>query len=253
MAHRTVAILALALCVSIAAAQQGDQAVAAGNCVPGCKNRGVCTAIEGLADEFFCKCPPGYMGADCTAMYQECTKGLVCYNGGKCTAGDSPDTETCACPAKWTGATCKVPVETCTNKTANPLSCMNGGTCMLDTAVNEHYCKCPPNVRGRHCQFGVKECKDGMYCMNDGSCTSDGLSCSCPSGFFGLHCQNNMRDPNADRIAKPVPKWAIALAVVGSVLLVAGAGFIGFLIHREKKGSPYFRQWQNDVQGVSHI
>jgi hypothetical protein len=73
------------------------------------------------------------------------------------------------------------------------------------------------------------------------------VSCS------GLHCQNNQRDPNADRIAKPVPKWAIALAVVGSVLLVAGAGFIGFLIHREKKGSPYFRQWQSDVQGVSHI
>ncbi|KAF8071155.1 RH17 [Scenedesmus sp. PABB004] len=216
-------------------------------------NGGVCTAIEGLADEFFCKCPAGFMGADCTAVYQECQKGLVCYNGGQCTAGDQPGSETCACPAKWTGATCKVPVETCSNKT-DSLACMNGGACMLDTESNEHYCKCPPNVRGRHCQFGVKECKDGMYCMNDGSCSNDGMSCVCPSGFFGLHCQNNKRDPNADRIATgKLPGWAIALIVIGAVLTVAGAATIGFLVHRERKGSPYFKQWQNDVGGVSHI
>jgi len=32
-----------------------------------------------------------------------------------------------------------------------------------------------------------------MYCMNDGTCSADGLSCQCPSGFFGLHCQNSER------------------------------------------------------------
>lgn len=53
--------------------------------------------IEGT-DEAYCKCTAGFMGPDCTAAYMECDKGLVCYNGGQCTAGDSPDTQTCGCP-----------------------------------------------------------------------------------------------------------------------------------------------------------
>jgi hypothetical protein len=46
MASRAAAIVALALCLSSAFAQTGDQTVPAGNCVPGCKNRGVCTAVS---------------------------------------------------------------------------------------------------------------------------------------------------------------------------------------------------------------
>lgn len=57
--------------------------------------------VEGLTDEYFCRCPQGFMGADCTAVYEECQKGLVCYNGGKCTTGDTPGSETCACPGKF--------------------------------------------------------------------------------------------------------------------------------------------------------
>eukprot|EP00878_Enallax_costatus_P009856 GHUV01010290.1.p1 GENE.GHUV01010290.1~~GHUV01010290.1.p1 ORF type:complete len:253 (+),score=22.58 GHUV01010290.1:538-1296(+) len=245
-----ILLLGLALCVSAySAAAQGNQ------CVPGCKNGGVCEAVDGLADEFFCRCPPGFMGADCTAVYEECEKGLVCYNGGKCTDGDSPGTQTCACPAKWTGATCKVPQEACSNKTSGGLFCMNGGTCQLDADANEFYCKCPPNVRGRHCQFGVKECKDGMYCMNDGSCSADGNSCVCATGFFGLHCQNNERDPNADRIARPgqLNAGAIAGIVIGSVCFAVLLAGIGFLIHRERRGRPVFKQWENQVTGVTHI
>ena len=93
-----------------------------------------------------------------------------------------------------------------------------------------------------------------MYCMNDGTCTSDGMNCDCPSGFFGLHCQNNRRDPNANRIATgSLPSWATALIVIGGVLTLAGIGVIGFLVYMERMGSPYFKQWPNSVSGVNHI
>jgi hypothetical protein len=58
--------------------------------------------IEGT-DEAYCKCTAGFMGPDCTAAYMECDKGLVCYNGGQCTNGDSPDTQTCGCPREYGG------------------------------------------------------------------------------------------------------------------------------------------------------
>eukprot|EP00775_Hariotina_reticulata_P007742 gene7742-7941_t len=102
-------------------------------------------------------------------------------------------------------------------------------------------------------EFGVRECKDGMYCMNDGVCSPDGLSCQCPSSFFGFHCQNNERDPNAGKIARGsyIPPWAIALIAIGAVLTVAGAAVAGFLIYRERKGRPYFnKQWQSDMSSA---
>jgi hypothetical protein len=84
-----------------------------------------------------------------------------------------------------------------------------------------------------------------MYCMNDGLCSADGLSCICPSSFFGIHCQNNRRDPNAGKIPTgTLPPWAIALIVIASVLAVAGAVLAGVLIYRERRGTPVFKQWQ---------
>jgi len=229
-------ILAVLLCTPLVLAE-GPK------CVPDCKNGGACTQIDGT-DEAYCKCQKGFMGATCEAQYQECEKALVCYNGGKCVTGSNPNSQECACTPDWTGATCKVPVVRCGNNT--DVHCMNGGTCMFDPKGKEWYCKCAPNVRGRHCQFGVRECKDGMYCMNDGVCSADGTTCECPASFFGLHCQNNRRDPNADRIAQGsyLPGWAIALIVIACVLAVAGAVLAGILIHRERKGTPVFKQWQ---------
>lgn len=87
-------------------------------------------------------CAAAASTTDCTAVYKECPKGLVCYNGGQCTEGESPGEQACACPTKWTGATCKVPVEMCSNGTSrSDLHCMNGGSCAYDADAREYFCK----------------------------------------------------------------------------------------------------------------
>ena len=174
----------------------------------------------------------------------------MCYNGGQCVANPAkPDEETCACAANWAGATCKVPHVTCGNST---LACMNGGDCVLDEALNEWFCACPPNLRGRQCQLGVQECKEGMFCMNNGQCDDSGLHCVCQGGFFGIHCQNNNRDPFADLIPrKKLPGWAVALIVFASLIAVAGVAGIVFLVRRERRGTPYFKSWQDNAAGLT--
>ncbi|KAI8465125.1 MAG: hypothetical protein J3K34DRAFT_438005 [Monoraphidium minutum] len=219
-------------------------ASAAPMCNPKCSINGVCTQSEGNIQ--FCKCNPGYWGETCTAMYKECKKGLVCYNGGMCVPDSSkPDQEQCACQKGWTGATCKVPHTTCGNST---LTCMNGGECILDDTINQWFCQCPPNLRGRQCQLGVTECQQGMFCMNNGACALDGVSCACPAGFFGIHCQNEERDAFADMIPrKKLPPYAVALIVIASLVAVAAIGLIAFLVVRERRGRPYFKGWQESA------
>lgn len=244
MKGAAVVLLGLAL-FAVAVSGQDD----VGTCDPPCKNGGACTKSENL---FFCKCKAGFWGETCTAKYEECQKGLVCYNGGACVADPKkPDQETCSCPINWTGATCKVPRKICGNTTANALTCMNGGECALDEATSEYYCACPANLRGRQCQLGVQECKEGMFCMNNGQCSDDGLKCDCPSGFFGLHCQNDERDAFVDMIPrKKIPNWAIALIVIASLIAVGCIGLIAFLFVRERRGRPVFKSWQDGAAGL---
>lgn len=239
MKRASMILLALALFMGAASAQL--------KCDPGCSANGVCTESDG--NMAFCKCKPGYWGETCSAMYTECKKGLVCYNAGTCVQDPSkPDQEQCACAKGWAGATCKVPHVTCGNST---LACMNGGECVLDETISEWFCACPPNLRGRQCQLGVMECKEGMFCMNNGACSDDGLKCECPPGFFGIHCQNDERDAFADLIPrKKLPPYAVALIVIASLIAVTAIGLIAFLVMRERKGRPYFKSWQENAAGL---
>jgi hypothetical protein len=116
---------------------------------------------------------------------------------------------------------------------------------VLDETINDWFCACPPNLRGRQCQLGVMECKQGMFCMNNGRCSDDGLKCECPAGFFGLHCQNDERDAFADLIPrKKVPDWAAGLIALGALISVLAFAIIGLIFYRERRGRPVFSEWK---------
>uniref|UniRef100_A0A2P2I3S5 Wnt inhibitory factor 1 n=1 Tax=Hirondellea gigas TaxID=1518452 RepID=A0A2P2I3S5_9CRUS len=119
-----------------------------------------CAPIEVL--ERSKRCPPGYLGANCTESlcYPHCLHGGVCTAPGRCT-----------CPPGYHGRYCQGGI--CTEK------CQHGGKC-----VQKDRCSCTRGFYGDTCQYS----KCAVPCVNGGRCRGAN-KCRCPTGFGGQHCE----------------------------------------------------------------
>jgi hypothetical protein len=200
-------------------------------CAPNnpCMNGGICFPRN---DGWFCECPPGTYGDDCSGNVNDCypnpcvngecedridgfncdcddgfTGELCnvevngcdpnpCQNGGKCLVLEDEDID-CDCLDGWRGRRCEVPDAPC-----DPNPCQNGGVCSSDDA-GDFSCACAPGYTGRRCQMQVAgDCPSPNPCQNGGTCVPLGggeFTCSCPSGYALPLCQCRGDDvPQAD-------------------------------------------------------
>jgi hypothetical protein len=209
-------------------------------CTLDCTNGGVCGLDRrrhhrrGLDEQepeeegqFFCTCPPGFVGALCEEDDEAewCT--LTCFNGGVCQLLDTPDDDqlldtpdddndndnnqggmACECPDGFSGRECQsfVQDDVCV------LECANGGACMHDhdgriileeddDGQSGEFCVCPVGFVGER-----KPCSNGGICrlvdcrlveiavdcdddVADDQVIIDQEICECPVGFSGTFCQ----------------------------------------------------------------
>ncbi|XP_078317513.1 uncharacterized protein LOC111120118 isoform X8 [Crassostrea virginica] len=164
-----------------------------------------------------CSCPPGYSGAQCQNLVDECHYNF-CGDNGYCI--DEIMNFTCVCKPGFTGRFCTENLNECL---ANP--CRNGARCIPGN--NNFSCVCPPGFEGKQCEINRDECspfpcnlttaidcKDGIndytcvcregwtgkwceirnhscpyQCQNGGTCNGSALRCDCRAGFTGPYCE----------------------------------------------------------------
>eukprot|EP00808_Paulinella_micropora_P022407 g74689.t1 len=154
-----------------------------------CVNGGLCLD-EQTARGFYCSCPPGWTGENCSMVdytipqNSPCTSGRSpCLHNGVCVPagpGGGPSAISggglyvCVCPlslaggAAWAGFHCEVVAsDPCA---ARP--CLNGGECqsVLSTLSDSFICSCPPGYSGPTCTVETScssDCNDGDVCSKD--------------------------------------------------------------------------------------
>lgn len=98
-----------------------------------CANGSTCTTV---ANQFSCKCLPGFTGQKCETDINECDIPGQCQHGGTCL--NLPGSYQCQCPQGFTGQHCDSPYVPCA-----PSPCVNGGTCR-QTGDFTFECNCLP-------------------------------------------------------------------------------------------------------------
>lgn len=98
-----------------------------------CANGSTCTTV---ANQFSCKCLPGFTGQKCETDINECDVPGQCQHGGTCL--NLPGSYQCQCPKDFTGQHCDSPYVPCA-----PSPCVNGGTCR-QTGDFTFECNCLP-------------------------------------------------------------------------------------------------------------
>ena len=168
---------------------------------------------------YYCSCPDGFSGLDCSRPYLECdaftsTIGMNarCYHGGVCLLeGQIEDTEYaafCECSGakyngqRYAGKYCEVAVEDneyCPDHEG--LFCLNGGTCPTGGARAPRLCTCRDGYFGEHCEYVTSKGPDcTLECFNEGVCrvgranapwgNQDDFYCECPKGYGGIQCEH---------------------------------------------------------------
>ncbi len=167
-----------------------------------CKNGSACKAGDGSevdhmlvgllssrtsdvdGSSYYCECPPGYIGHDCSMEVKECTSNredLVhsCYFGSECIEADNEYgllDKFCDCSRAHTedgkfvaGLMCQYTSSTmCVDNDKDFVSttdayCTNGGTCQSIVGPNEDFpgCVCENDKwDGKHCEFEEGVLKD---------------------------------------------------------------------------------------------
>ncbi len=143
------------------------------------------TCIDGLA-MFTCTCATGWQNTTCSQRVDKCLTANPCLNGANCTNGLTDAAPTCLCAAGYTGATCSVYSAVC-----NPNPCQNQGQCSPSANQLTAVCTCSPSFTGSRCETPVDFCA-GQTCSNAGRCVASpataSYTCICDSGFEGVNC-----------------------------------------------------------------
>lgn len=186
-----------------------------------CVNGGYCKDNYQDSPNHPCRCGDKHDGPHCEfdkGAVPECTR--TCQNGGKCKLGIPGDTvvgqddllfnfwknhsdyQFCECEPGTFGTDCEIKGDKCGDH-----HCFHGGTCIKRRNAGggvSNFCDCTTGERdgkafaGQYCQYSSSHfCDKGdtpngqQFCVNGGSCKSDGshLGCDCPDGFHGPICE----------------------------------------------------------------
>ena len=150
-----------------------------------CQNSGVC---NNPAEEFECKCPPGFNGTTCAENIDECFDN-ECKNGD---CEDGINSYTCRCDPGWIGEYCEIDQDEC--EEFQP--CKNGGICTQTATPGGYTCTCTDEYKGDNCQYlKVRTCKESP-CSNGATCINhpefvdpDKFTCDCAPGYEGHTCE----------------------------------------------------------------
>ncbi|XP_065193730.1 neurogenic locus notch homolog protein 1-like [Sycon ciliatum] len=139
-----------------------------------CSGQGVCDNNQ------VCRCNPGFTGAICDAMTDECGS-MPCQNGGTC--NDLGLVFECNCPTGTSGDLCQTIIDNCLS-----MPCANGATCT--NGLNTFSCECVPGFTSSNCSEIIDNCMD-MPCENGATCVNaiNMFTCNCAAGFTGDTCQ----------------------------------------------------------------
>ncbi|XP_034025619.1 protein crumbs homolog 1-like [Thalassophryne amazonica] len=142
---------------------------------------------------FICRCPPGFIGQNCSMNVNECESG-PCQQGGSCQ--DLINSYLCLCPSGFTGVHCELDINECDSD-----PCQNGATC--EDAVSKYRCHCPVPEAGQepwgghNCEVRLTGCRRHQ-CQHEATCvpvlTDDRehrYTCSCQAGWTGERCNTS--------------------------------------------------------------
>ncbi|XP_013007681.1 scavenger receptor class F member 1 isoform X2 [Cavia porcellus] len=157
-----------------------------GDCtVPVCEGLDACRKDEVCVKPGFCRCKPGFFGAQCSSSCPDqywgpdCRETCACYPHGKC----DPATGVCQCHAGRWGDNCE-----------SQCSCGPHGHCNPKTGQ----CRCDPGWWSATCR---RQCQ----CNPAARCDPDTGNCLCPLGMWGrrcnfrCHCHNSPCAPDTGR------------------------------------------------------
>jgi len=111
-----------------------------------------------------------------------------CKNNGACVQVGKSSAK-CNCTSQFVGYQCEY---------QNPCAakpCQNGGACSAtwsSTSQPNYKCSCPINYSGSRCEIQISALCVPNFCLNSGTCVSDGfsLSCVCTQFFTGTKCES---------------------------------------------------------------
>ncbi|XP_007479422.2 lactadherin isoform X1 [Monodelphis domestica] len=118
-----------------------------------CLNGGTC--LNGSeSSTFYCLCPDGFTGQNCSETEQGPCTPNPCLNNGRCRVvtesrrGDVFAQYVCECPEGYEGPHCQKSISP--GNECNKQPCKNGGTCL--DQEGGYFCECPSPFMGKSCQ-----------------------------------------------------------------------------------------------------
>ncbi|XP_034292564.1 protein eyes shut homolog [Pantherophis guttatus] len=138
--------------------------------------------------QFFCACPPFYIGKKCQYHHNPCDAPYnPCRNNATCLA-QVDGKPLCICQKGFEGTYCEIDNNECIS---NP--CKNQGHCV--DGVNSYRCFCRDGFFGILCEGEINECLSSP-CANGGTCIdlTNRFLCNCPVGFYGAFCEVDINE-----------------------------------------------------------
>ncbi|XP_077167280.1 scavenger receptor class F member 1 isoform X2 [Paroedura picta] len=164
-----------------------------------CEGAAACQEEEVCVRPGFCRCKPGFFGANCNTRCPDefwgpdCKEHCLCHPYGKC----DPASGECTChPGRW-GALCQFACQCGPHGQCNPRT----GTCHCKQGWWAPDCKrqCQCNLAGSRCDpttgrclcdpgWWGRKCSSTCHC-NRSPCAQESGRCECRAGTWGPSCQ----------------------------------------------------------------
>ncbi|XP_027023125.2 protein crumbs homolog 2b isoform X2 [Tachysurus fulvidraco] len=147
-----------------------------------------CISTLGI-DNYFCPCPEGFGGPDCTLNLDKCKSNPCTGIKNRCV--DAVYGYSCHCPSSYSGEDCKTQSAQLMDCLDNP--CFNNATCIQESHGYE--CRCGPGFYGTYCEYENDECLS-QPCQNGAICLDgiDVYQCFCVPGFQGYNCEIDINE-----------------------------------------------------------